>query len=39
MANLDAEELVSVKENIAELVAKMNSPDQRMLLSSLFMYD
>lgn len=28
MANLDANALVSVKENFAELAEKMNSPDQ-----------
>lgn len=28
MANLDANALVSVKENYAELAEKMNSPDQ-----------
>ena len=33
MANLDADELVSVKENIAELEDKINSPDQCVYLS------
>ena len=32
MANLDADELVSVKENIEELNDKINSPDQCVYL-------
>lgn len=39
MANLDADELVSVKENIAELADKMNSPDQCMNLLQFLMND
>ena len=39
MANLDADELVSVKENIAELADKMNSPDQCMYLLQFLMND
>lgn len=37
MANLDANALVSVKENFAELAEKMNSPDQcKFLWDSLY---
>lgn len=37
MANLDANALVSVKENFTELAEKMNSPDQcKFLWNSLY---